>query len=677
MSGIVGMLNLDGAPIDEPLLRRMTESMVYRGPDALDIWVRGQVGLGYTMLRTTFESQREKQPCSLDGQVWIVADARIDDRSALIETLNREGQKDVESSADAELILHAYHVWGEACLGHLLGDFVFAIWDGRSQRLFCARDHFGIKLFYFARVGNCLVFSNTINSLRIHPEVSDDLDELAVADFLLFGFKQDPTITTFADIRRLPPAHFLGCSSETPIIRRYWNLPADDKIIRYKHADEYVDHFKELLHKSVADRLRTDRVAIWMSGGLDSTTLAAAACTLREITTAHFDLHAFCQVYDKLIPDQEGYYAGLAADALGIPIHYLSGDGYKLFERWDQPELHRPEPVEFPLLAQFADLLKQTAEHSRVVLFGEDPDALLYPPSIVDMVRCTSIPQVMVDIGNYALSYRQRPPLGLGIKPKLKRWLGKGPERPAYPTWLNRDFAERFELPTKFKKGRNHARTPMVSMRREAHRRIKQPMWQWIFEFLDSGATFYPLEVRLPYLDLRLVNYLLRIPPLPWCINKELLRVAMKGTLPDKVRLRPKTPLPGNPYHELLRQSNGKGVDDFSPVPELLKYVNRDAVPRVAGGVCTSEQSWLNLRPLCLNNWLQYQNHVNHSYKEESFMKPKDKKSSKDEKSISKNAASKKKAYRTPKLVAYGHIREITKTVGATGSNDGVTKTSL
>jgi asparagine synthase (glutamine-hydrolysing) len=126
------------------------------------------------------------------------------------------------------------------------------------------------------------------------------------------------------------------------------------------------------------------------------------------------------------------------------------------------------------------------------------------------------------------------------------------------------------------------------------------------FEAFDSGLTFYPLEIRLPYLDLRLVHYLLAIPPLPWCVNKELLRVVMRGTLPEAVRLRPKTPLTGHPYYELLRQPEAQWIDTFEPLPELAQYVDRKAIPQVAGGVCDPAASWLNLRPLSLNHWLQY-----------------------------------------------------------------------
>ena len=115
MSGIVGILNLDGAPLDRLLLQRMTEFMAFRGPDGQEIWVDGHVGLGHTMLRTTYESAQEQQPCSLDGQVWITADARIDARSDLIQKLEGKSpkQQGLKTATDPELILHAYHAWGK------------------------------------------------------------------------------------------------------------------------------------------------------------------------------------------------------------------------------------------------------------------------------------------------------------------------------------------------------------------------------------------------------------------------------------------------------------------------------------------------------------------------------------------------------------------------------------
>ena len=262
MSGIVGILNLDGSPVDGNLLARLTDFLAFRGPDARETWSQGAVGLGHALFQTVEDTRPDSQPLSLDGKVWITADARIDGRAELRQELSRHGCHDLEEATDAELILHSYLVWGEECVKHLLGDFAFAIWDGHRRRLFCARDHFGIRPFYYAQVGNCLIFSNTLNCVRMHPQVSDRLNDLAIADFLLFDCNQDQATTTFADIQRLAPAHYLTWQEGNLRLGRYWNLPLIDRPLRYSHPQDYVEHFKALLTQAVADRLRTRRVGL-------------------------------------------------------------------------------------------------------------------------------------------------------------------------------------------------------------------------------------------------------------------------------------------------------------------------------------------------------------------------------------------------------------------------------
>jgi len=198
MSGICGIVHADGSPVDPELLRRLTDSLKFRGPDTQKIWHNGPVGFGHTLLRTTFESEHERQPASLDGEIWITADARIDGWAELKEKLAAAGERVSAHTTDDALILHAYRAWGEDCVNHLIGDFAFAIWDGPKQKLFCARDHFGVRPFFYARVGDGLVFSNTLNCVRLHPAVSDTLNDLSIADHLLFEFIQDPTATAFA-----------------------------------------------------------------------------------------------------------------------------------------------------------------------------------------------------------------------------------------------------------------------------------------------------------------------------------------------------------------------------------------------------------------------------------------------------------------------------------------------
>jgi asparagine synthase (glutamine-hydrolysing) len=178
MSGIVGIAHLEGRPVDSDLLRRMANWLSFRGPDAQAIWADGSVGLGHALLAHTSDSQRERQPATLDRRTWIVADVRLDARRELLDALRSSGAQVNPSDTDPQLLLRAYEAWGETCLDHLLGDFAFAIWDARRSQLFCACDHFGIRPLYFAHVDGSFIFSNTPDCLRLHPAISDRLHEL-------------------------------------------------------------------------------------------------------------------------------------------------------------------------------------------------------------------------------------------------------------------------------------------------------------------------------------------------------------------------------------------------------------------------------------------------------------------------------------------------------------------
>ena len=139
----------------------------------------------------------------------------------------------LRAASDAELILAAHERWGADGASRLLGDFSFCIWDAASRQLVCARDHFGVKPLYYARVGPAIVISNALRSVRRYPGISDRLDDLAVGDVLLFGLAMDSSRTMFTDISRLPPAHVLvGSGSGVQGVHRYWTLDPPDSIQR-------------------------------------------------------------------------------------------------------------------------------------------------------------------------------------------------------------------------------------------------------------------------------------------------------------------------------------------------------------------------------------------------------------------------------------------------------------
>ena len=602
MSGIVGLVNLAGAPVDRAILAQMTSFMTFRGPDAQEIWVGGNVGFGHTLLRTTDERQCARQPFTLDGHICITADARVDAQSNLIAKLAARGEYVEHGASDAELLLRAYRTWGEDCVEHLLGDFAFAVWDGPRGRLFCARDQLGVKPFFYSHLGQTVIFSNTLDCIRQHPSVSDKLNDLAIADFLLFNLNQDSATTSFADIQRIPPAHRATWSAGGQRVSRYWTLPIDEPIY-YKRADDYTDRFKELLDMAVDDRLRTNKIGIFMSGGLDSPALAATACKILRSRSPDTEVRAFTTLIDGL--DQgERYYAGLVAERLEIPIHFRDRSERMIDPDWDKTVVHTPEPVGDPTnLAEDRKEWRSVAGHSRVLFYGEGPDnSLLYEwkPYILYLVRKRKFARLAADIGAHMIRHR-RVPLLPTIPRMVKNWADQDRWRAPFPYWFNQSFESRMRLRERWEERENiRARLPLHPVRPDAYRSFHTPLWEALFRRMDAQETAAPVETRHPFVDLRLLRYMLAIPAIPWCRVKYIERRAMRGVLPASVLRRPKAPLTGDPTWEGARR---QGLGSFSPVRTLAEYVNFDHVPTEVGSNMVLFQ--VNFRPLALNYWLQ------------------------------------------------------------------------
>jgi asparagine synthase (glutamine-hydrolysing) len=605
LSGIVGIFHLDGAPIEPTLLQSLVDFLAFRGPDAHESWMENSIGLGHTLLRTTRESSGERQPAVFEGRYWITADARLDGRSELLAALGLSECGIGHSVPDSELILRAYAKWGAACVEHLRGDFSFAIWDASTKHLFCARDQFGIKPFYYAIVGSVVIFSNTLDCIRQHPAVSDRLNDLAIADFLLFDMIQEPGATSFADIQRLPPAHTLVCGRDGISLRRYWVLPVSVPI-HHKRPMECVEQFRELLDHAVADRLRTNNVGVLMSGGLDSPTVAASAQrTLARIGSAA-GLRAYTGVFDSLIPDEERRYAEFVAETLKIPIEFQADDiGFWKYR--NQEDNRSPEPVHSPGSDGGLAQMRQIAIRNRVALtgFGADPAlSCLISVHFSQLLKKKQFGRGLAEAMRYlAVEGRFS---RLYLRTRWRRWFASKRQAPHYPGWLNRELEKRLNLRKRWK-ALPRVSVPNEAVRPLAYEAMVDPVWPTLFEASDSGVTRVPLEVCHPFFDLRLVDFLLALPALPWCSDKELLREAARGILPDAVRLRRKSPLQADPLVALLQRPESAWVDSFEGVPELGRFVERRLVPRVfrEQDVWTA---WIHLRPLSLNNWLRSRN---------------------------------------------------------------------
>ncbi len=284
MSGFVAIVNTDGTPVDRELLERLTDTLRFRGPDRQKIWIDGNVGFGHALFKTTYEAEFEAQPASLEGDIWIIGSARIDARQDLINKLGLQSEVRLDKTSDSDLILYAYRAWGEKWVENLLGDFAFVLWDNRKKRFFCARDHFGMRQLYYAHIGNCFIVSNTLHCILRHPAVSTRFDDRAIGGFLLFGDHTwlDKELTVYTDIKSLLPAHLLVLNNGKTTVRKYWDIPAEVPLLRYRKESDYIDHFQEVFKRAISDRLRINRVVLSMSGGMDSSSIAATLCEIRD-----------------------------------------------------------------------------------------------------------------------------------------------------------------------------------------------------------------------------------------------------------------------------------------------------------------------------------------------------------------------------------------------------------
>ena len=308
MSGFAGIVCADGGTPDAKLIERMAERLAFRGPDATQVWARAGAAFCFTLLRTGPSPQAATQPISLDGRIWLLGDVRLDGRIELLRKLEQHGEKISTDTNNEELILRAWHQWAEKSFEAFIGDFAFALWDVETRQLWCARDLMGARPFFYSHAGGQLIFSNTLEAVRLVPDVSDRLDLHFIGDFLLQSWCPDAERTAFLDIRRLPAGHALKYSNGELSVRRYATLPIEEPLF-LKRREDYVEAFRGHLEQAVRDRLPAGEAGIFMSGGLDSTSVAAMAKRVQDQRGIRDSLRAHTVDYTPLFEDEEGAFA--------------------------------------------------------------------------------------------------------------------------------------------------------------------------------------------------------------------------------------------------------------------------------------------------------------------------------------------------------------------------------
>jgi asparagine synthase (glutamine-hydrolysing) len=204
-------------------------------------------------------------------------------------------------------MLRAYQCWGEACPEHVIGDFSLAVWDGRRQQLFCARDILGLKPFYYCLHGTTFCWASEIPPLFYHPEVSCRPNEAMIAEFLTVSVVTN-TDTLYEGISRLAPAHTLVVRSGKTETRRYWTIDSARRIA-YSNDDDYAQHFHDLFDRAVYSRLRSHRpIGLELSGGLDSSSIVSFLQAFREhIRTSTINFQTFSLIFPGLPCDEQRF----------------------------------------------------------------------------------------------------------------------------------------------------------------------------------------------------------------------------------------------------------------------------------------------------------------------------------------------------------------------------------
>jgi asparagine synthase (glutamine-hydrolysing) len=338
-----------------------------------------------------------------------------------------------------------------------------------------------------------------------------------------------------------------------------------------------------------------------MSGGLDSPAVAAYArdaLSKRQngvppfaITIAHHG-------------GEELKYATIAAAALRIPMQHLTFDDFPYFSGWNTPSLNRPEPTDLPILAFDAAFRNLAAQYGRVILTGYDGDALLtqsrhaYITSLLDEKRYG---RMLLDSLAYIRSKRRLP--RFLIPALLSNRAMKTQPFEGFPEWVNPDFAKRARLRERWKEIWNLPIPKEYETRWHSYSDLTSTNWNFKFVNDDPGVTRVPIETRHPLADIRLIGFCMSRPQVPWCLDKYILREAMKAVLPEPILRRPKTTLspfvnPSGSDHEQIKRSLVSS--------ELVKeYVTVEAVPLWDASHAPGTH-WLHRRPLELSHWLEF-----------------------------------------------------------------------
>lgn len=589
MSGILGLIHFDGAPVESASLDAMRDAMAFWGPDGMRLWRAGAAGLGQLTLFNTPEAVAESLPRWLPAEgLAFTAEARIDNREELCAAL---GIPPSEGAIlpDGDLLLRAYLRWGEAAPENVLGDWSFAAWHAAERRLFLARDHHGNTALYYTTDARRVAFASSVKALLALPGMPRCLNELRLAQ-VLTSWPGDGTESFFEGIHVLPPAHTLTATPAGATKRRYWYLEEAPEL-HLKSDGEYVEGLRAVLDEAVRCRLRSHRpVGSTLSGGLDSGSVSALAA--RALAARAERLPAFCSspLYDVAnsvgpysFGDETPFARATAAQAGNIDLHLLRSEGIS------------------PVSAIRQVLAFQDAP-------GHAAGNFYWMVDLLETARAQGMGSLLTGQGgNASISWKGRTWTAPGMAPEqahqLKRRLKYEALLPLLPeplllwrarrqarkrqwnnTAIQAEFARRLRLvEQRLAEEESHRELAHQTLRDPKRMRyaVLAPGRSEVGRLWAEWGAAFGLEVRDPTLDKRVLEFCLGAPnrlyTAPDGTDRHLLRRAMAGLLPPEVLRNPRRGLQAADLVTRLRARAPEmdaALSELELVSEVGEYID-------------------------------------------------------------------------------------------------------
>ncbi len=579
MCGITGICNYKyPQKISPQTLKQMTDTLRHRGPDERGIYLDDWVGLGHARLSIVDLTSGIQPMHNEDETKWLICNGEIYNYPELRADLLKLGHH-FYTKSDSEVILHLYEEYGEKCLFKLNGQFALAIWDSKKKELFLARDHVGIRPLYYTIKNDSLFFASEIKALFTNNEIKREINPIALDQIFTF-WAPLPGHTPFKDIEELPPAHFMKISKGKIRIEKYWDLPFQpENHFLKKSLEETTEELYSLLNQAIKIRIRADvEVGTYLSGGLDSS--AVSSIVAKDFNR---DVNTFGIRFTENIFD-EGDFQSEVVSYLNSNHHEIRVSNEDIGSYFSEVIWHCEKPILRTAPVPLFLLSREVREKQiKVVLTGEGADEVF---------------------GGYNI-FREA---------KIRRFWAKQPNSKKranligklYP-YIFSDPRQKVMLQSFFARGLDEVDSPFFShlvrwnntariktffsdeLNRaigvyDGYEELKQNLplefnaWDGLSkaQYLESAifmsnyllssqgdrvAMAHSVEIRLPFLDPRLMEFMGRVPPF-WKIRglneKYILKKSLAGKLPAKIINRPKHPFRAPIVESLLNQQTGE-----------------------------------------------------------------------------------------------------------------------